>query len=159
MFTFIFSLVASSASVAYASLGDPTGPLDPLTCQQLTLLGDHSLETARNTLIRAGCDELPLILRIPPAFKTALGKAYAEINLLHDQAMVLSYFNDTIPHMYPDEAKFTKAQLLLPSPDLIDHDRDFASLNNALSRKYQYERDGHFDFNGNFGSFNPFLVF
>ncbi len=72
-----YRLVSSSALVAYRSLGQPTGPIDPLTCQQLTLLGDHSLERSRTTLLHAGCDDLPLLCRVPSEFKNALAKAYS----------------------------------------------------------------------------------
>jgi hypothetical protein len=154
-----YRLVSSSALVAYCSLGQPTGPVDPLTCQQLTLLGDHSLERSRTTLLHAGCDDLPLLCRVPSEFKNALAKAYAELNLLHDQALIVSYLNDTIPHLYEDEAKMSRALLLLPGRDLLDHERDFASRINAQARKIQFERDGHFDFDGNFGAYNPFMAF
>jgi hypothetical protein len=127
--------------------------------RQLTLLGDHRLERARSTLVHAGEDEVPLLCRVPSDFKAALAKAYAELHLLDDQALLMSYFNDTSPFVYPDPAKLNRALLLLPGKDLLDHERDFASRINATSRKAQFELYGNFDFNGSFGPNNPFLYF
>jgi hypothetical protein len=69
----------------------------------------------------------PFFSTVPAYFKEALRLAYAELYLLNDNAIVLSYLNGMTPFDYPDPAKFNKALLMLPSPDLIMRDLDLAS--------------------------------
>jgi hypothetical protein len=127
-FSFILfvRLVASSAIVAAAHFDIPNGPLNTYACQALTSHGDHIF--AEQKRVAEEADEVPpLLARIPSHFKRALALAYANIHLVDDQALVLSYMNCTSPFYYTDDAKIYQAMLLLPSFELINYERDRAS--------------------------------
>jgi hypothetical protein len=126
----LIRLVSSSALVAASATDGPNGPVDYQTCLNLIAQGDHLFAEERRVAEEAG--ELPsLLASIPSHFKLLLSKAYGELHLLDDLALVLSYMNGKSPYDYPDEAKVDQALLLLPSMDLINYDRDAASSENA----------------------------
>jgi hypothetical protein len=126
----IVRLVSSSALIAASAFDGPVGPVDYQTCQNLLAQGDHILAEERRFAEEEG--ERPSILAsIPSHFKMLLSRAYGEIHLLDDLALVLSYLNGKSPYDYPDETKVDQALLLLPGMDLLNYDRDSASSENA----------------------------
>ena len=138
----IFSLVAGSAIVASGGLGDASGPLDPSGTVMLTSLGNHLLAEELSQH-RKQCkvneeSNLPpppdpsFLSRIPAHFRRLLGRAYCELNLLHDEAITMSYFNQTCPQAYPDPEKCDRALLLLPTEQLLDLEIDRVSGLNAF---------------------------
>jgi len=141
------------------SLGDPSVPLNTADCHNLINLGDHLMTQARADTQPALRHTLPLAYRVPPTFRHALALAYARINLLDDNCLVLAELNGTLPQFYPDERKVDEAFLLLPGLDLIDLSRDEASRWNALAYCAQFARYGNIDFQGCFGPHNPFAQF
>jgi hypothetical protein len=126
----LIRLVSSSALVAASATDGPVGPVDYQTCLNLIAQGDHLLAEERRVAEEAG-ERPSLLASIPSHFKLLLSKAYGELHLLDDLALVLSYMNGKSPYDYPDEAKVDQALLLLPSMDLINYDRDAASSENA----------------------------
>ncbi len=119
-------MASSPAAIAIPKLGPFDAPLDSVTVSILTNLGDHMLKQEHDLAIRKK-KVPPFFSTVPAYFKEALRLAYAELYLLDDNAIVLSYLNGTTPFDYPDPAKFNKALLMLPSPDLIMRDLDLAS--------------------------------
>jgi len=121
------------------NLGSPSVSLNTQDCQNLINLGDHLMtQTKANTQPHLR-SSLPLAYRVPPTFRHALAHAYARINLLDNNCLVLAELNDTLPQFYPDEGKVHEAFLLLPGLELIDLSRDQASRWNALSRCLQFQ--------------------
>ena len=110
----------------------------------LSDIGEHRLalsrqayDEAKKKAIRDGDPPppaLPLQVRVPAAFRRALRFAYASIYLLDEQALCLSYFNQTSPHLYVDQYQHSKALLMLPSPVLIEQEIDRVSSQFALAR-------------------------
>ena len=143
VFTFS-SLISFPASIALASFGDPISQLDPTMFKILTDIGDHRLASAKadhDKALKKAAREggtppppLPLQVRVPAAFRRSLRYAYASIYLLDEQALTLSYFNQTSPHLYPDQEQHSKALLMMPSPILIEQEIDRASSQFAVAR-------------------------
>jgi hypothetical protein len=127
---YLVRVVSSSALVAASANDGPVGPVDYQTCLNLIAQGDHMLAEERRLAEESGV-EPSLLASIPSHFKLLLSKAYGELHLLDDLALVLSYMNGKSPYDYPDDAKIDRTLLLLPSMDLINYDRDAASSENA----------------------------
>ena len=130
--------------MALASFGDPVSPLDPDMFKVLTDIGDHRLvaskqaaDDALKIAIREGKPPpppAPLQVRVPSAFQKSLRYAYSSIYLLDEQALRMSYFNQTSPHSYTNAQKHAKALLMLPSPALIEQEIDRVSSEYAIAR-------------------------
>jgi hypothetical protein len=123
-------LVSSSALVAAAAHDGPVGPVNYQECLNLIAQGDHLFAEERRLAEEAG-SRPSLLASIPSHFKLLLSRAFGELHLLDDLALILSYLNGKSPYDYPDESKVDQALLLLPSMELINHDRDVASSENA----------------------------
>jgi len=106
-------------------------------------MGDHLL---RQSALKATHEkrEPSLVSLVPPYVKNLLGRAYAEIYLLDDQALTLSYLNNRSPFCYQDQGKMNRAMLLLATPELVDLDMDAASALNAASRVVQLDNPNAF---------------
>ena len=134
--------MAGPAIVAVGRLGEHSDVLDPSGTHTLTSLGNHilALELAEyqelvRTNISANLPPPPdpsFLSRVPAHFCRLLGRAYCELHLLHDQAITLSYFNQTSPHSYPDPEKRNRALLLLATDELLEQELDCASGLNAF---------------------------
>ncbi len=107
-------------------LGDPSSPLDPTSSELLTTFGDHLLEDAKTVALVRGIQP-DFISRVPAHVRHILGKAYAEIHCLQDQALTLAYLNGSSPMAYPDQRKKERALLLYTSPELLEQEIDRAS--------------------------------
>lgn len=108
----------------------PVGPVSYQACQNLLAQGDHILAEERRLAEEANVRP-SILAEVPSYFKMLLSRAYGEIHLLDDLALVLSYLNGKSPYDYPDESKVDQALLLLPGMDLLNYDRDAASSENA----------------------------
>jgi hypothetical protein len=108
----------------------PVGPVSYQECQNLLACSDHILAEERRLADEENVRP-SILAEVPSHFKMLLSRAYGEIHLLDDLALVLSYLNGKSPHDYPDEAKVDQALLLLPGMELLNFDRDFASSENA----------------------------
>ena len=152
-FCFVFSLASSSAAIAIPALGGfaggPNSPIDSALCDTLLYLGDHIVQEEAPpiglidpddedavedlALYEAVHREPSLVSRVSAHFKMLLRKAYAEINCLDDNAIVLSYLNGGSPYDYPDQSKWNKALLLFPSNELIELEyQRFSRINSSL---------------------------
>ena len=139
---FFFSLVAGPALVATGRLGEHSDVLDPSGTHTLTTLGNHILaqELAdHRRLTRANLEaNLPpppdpsFLSRVPAHFCRLLGRAYGELNLVHDEALTLSLLNQTSPHSYPDPEKRDRALLLVATEELLEQEIDRVSSLNAF---------------------------
>jgi hypothetical protein len=67
------------------------------------------------------------ISRVPAHTRHILGKAYAEIHCLNDQALTLAYLNGSSPMSYPDQKKKDRALLLYTTPELLEQEVDRVS--------------------------------
>jgi hypothetical protein len=123
---FVIRLVSGAASIAMPHLGDPSSPLDPTTSELLTNFGDHLMEDAKTSALVRGVQP-DFISRVPAHTRHILGKAYAEIHCLQDQALTMAYLNGTSPMDYPDQFKKNRALLLYTSPELLEQEIDRAS--------------------------------
>ena len=88
-------------------------------CETLCNLGDHLVKEELLADVAAN-RHASLNCRIPAYFKKALRQAYAEVNLLDDQALTLSSLNNDSPYNYPDRSKLHRAMLLFPTPELVE---------------------------------------
>ncbi len=126
LYTLLLRLTSASAVASVSNLGPSAGPIDSVTAGYLTFMGDHLFKQERKAA-REKKKEPPFIASVPAFFTRALREAYAEIYLLDDYALTMSYINRDSPFNYPDPAKIEKALLLLPHPDLIEQDLDRVS--------------------------------
>ena len=145
-----FSLASSSATIAVPRLGGRVGApdvlIDSATCDTLLYLGDHLVsdeaaddEDSEDSADSDASDDteavpIPsLVSRVSARFKRLLRRAYAEINCLDDNSIVLSYLNGNSPYDYPDQAKWNRALLMFPSNELIELEyQRFSSINSAI---------------------------
>jgi hypothetical protein len=126
----LIRFVSSTALIAASALDGPVGPVNYQECQNLLAQGDHILAEERRLAEEANVRP-SILAEVPSHFKMLLSRAYGEIHLLDDLALVLSYLNGKSPYDYPDETKVDRVLLLLPGMDLLNYDRDFASSENA----------------------------
>jgi hypothetical protein len=103
-------LVSSSAFIAKSASFHPPGPVDSITCTNLTHFGDHLLAEERKIALESGYQP-SLLARVPAQFKKTLSLAYAHLHLVDDQALTLSALNGTSPFDYLDESKIDRAML------------------------------------------------
>ena len=137
-----FSLVAGPAIVASGKLGEHSDVLDPSGTHTLTTLGNHLLaqelvdhQKLTDANLRANLPPPPdpsFLSRVPAHVCRLLGRAYSELHLLQDEALTLSFFNQTSPHSYPDQDKKNRALLLMATEELLDQEIDRASGLNAF---------------------------
>ena len=105
--------------------------IDSATCDTLLYLGDQLVKD--DFALAAVSNRRPyLVSRVPASFKALLRKAFAEVNLLDDNALVLSSLNGDSPFDYPDNAKLYRAMLMVPTLQLIELEFErFTNINNS----------------------------
>jgi hypothetical protein len=54
-------------------------------------------------------------------------RAYAELYLLDNNALILAYLNGDLPSDYPDPAKRDRASIVMGTPQLVDLELDRVS--------------------------------